>query len=221
MKVIPQKTKIYIIIVVVVTITLFTMWVINRHNNEKMYQEGIAEMFDESMESSYPLLINSAMAFYTRASLFEYNAKEANMYARDIEEFQEIFAQLNRPYSNSPDGQQVNYWIMQYEWFIPSIPYGRLSSGSDLRDKESRAFRKIEYARQSLNNWSEYEPDSLIHICQDVKVALSEAMRDIEKYRKPYQDINAWRNIGHEKSITLHQKYYSRKNWPFTFLNKK
>lgn len=218
MKRISKTTKIGTGVVMIVAISLFLMWAINRHNNEEMLNEGIAEMFDESMEASYPLLINSANAFYYRASKYEYNAQEAIRYAKNLDEFQEVFTQLNRQSSNSLESQQEGYWSMQYEWFIPSIPYGRLCYGSELRDKESRAFRKIEYARQSLRNWSNYEPDSLIHVCQDVKVALSEAMRDLEKYRRPYQDINAWRNIGPENSTALYERYNAQKNWPFTFL---
>ena len=220
MKKIKRPYLICIIAVLAIIAGVIAIWSINNYQNEKWYKEEYAKIFDESMEASYPLLANSANALYMKASVFERNAIEANRYARNTDEFKEIFTQLNRQFSNTNDGQQLSYWLMQYDWFIPSLPCGRIFNGSELRIKESRAVMRIEYSRQSLKKWEDFEPDSLIRECQDIKVILNEAIRDLDKYRSFNQDVNAWRNIGPEDCLNLYDKYKSRKNWPFTFLNK-
>ena len=220
MKKIKRPYIIGIFVVLVVIAILFVLWGINNYQNEKWYKEEYAKIFDESMEAFYPLIVNSANSLYLKASVFEHNAMEANRYARNKDDFDEIFTQLNRQFSNTQEGQQMGYWLLQYDWFIPSLPCGRIFNGSELRDKESRAVRKIEYSRRTLNKWDDFEPDSLIKECQDIKVILNEAVRDLDRYRTLNKEINAWRNIGPENSMELYNKYKSRKNWPFTFLNK-
>lgn len=212
-------TKIIIITLTVATTSLLVMWGVNKYKNEKMYEEGIAQLFDESMTASYPLLITSANTLFMQASLFENIAYEAQKYSANQGEFQDVFTQINNQFINTPDGRQLYVNLMQYESFIPSVAYGQLSVGSKLRDKESRAFRKIEYARQSLRNWETFKPDSLIAMTRDVRTSLSEAMRDIDRYRNPYQDADAWRNINANKSCRLHEQYNANRNWPFSLIN--
>ena len=214
----PKSYKIIVLAILALGVVLYSLWGINKYINEKMFEKGYAEIFDECMSASYPLLVNSANAFYVRANVFEQNAMEAMRYSRDKEEFDEIFTQLNSQFNNTRGGQQVSYWTMQYDFFITSVAFQYICYGSKLRDTESRAFRKIEYSRQTLKNWENFEPDSLIKECQDIKVVLSEAVRDLDNYRTTIHDVNSWRYIGNEKYFILHKKYKSRENWPFSIL---
>lgn len=205
-----------LIIIVLIGIVLFSLWKINNYQNEKMFEEGMAEIFDESLIASYPLIIKHASILQNRVKQFEVNAKEASMRSSNINEFQEMFVFLNRKYNNSNN----DYWEREYTLFNVSIPGNRVHNGTKLRKKASQAIDRIEWSNYALRKWEELDPDSFINLCHKIQVELSIAIRDLDDYRKPYQDINAWRNIGPENSYELHQKYYSRKNWPFTFLNK-
>ena len=216
MRALSRLEKAAMIIIIIVASVCFLMWSINNHCNEKIFEEKYAEIFDESLQASYPLLVQASTAFYEKSKQFEFNAIEASRYSRNTDEFQEYFVQLNRKCQNS----QRDYWEKEYSLFIVSLPGGRLFRGSDLRKKQSIAFRKIEWSRLMLNHWDKMDPDSLIKICHKVQVALSEAIQDIDDYRTPHQDINAWRNIGPEELYEINQEYKQRKNWPFTFLNK-
>lgn len=191
-----------------------------RNNAEKKFEEGWAELFDESMKASFPLLKAEAEILYTRASQFEKNAEIADRYSQNFEEYKEIFTQLNREASNTTDDKYANYLLHIYNnYFISSIPYGRLTCGSKLRKEETKAFWKIESTRQGLADWEEYKPQEFIKYCQNVKVKLMEALRDLYKYKykSNYYDENSWSNIGPQDSYNLHQEYYKKKNWPFTY----
>ena len=195
------------------------LWVINKYRNEKFLDEGEAILFDECMYASYPLIANYSNVLYEQASIFEYNAQQASAMSRDLDEFQENLINLNRPYINSR-----RYWFavsMEYRMFITSVPYSYLCINPKLRKKESAAFGKTIYSENTLKKWDEMEPDSLIHACQEIKVCLSEALRDLDRYRKPNQEITAWREISPNQGRDLYKKYNERKNWPFSFLNKK
>ena len=100
-KKLPKSYKITVLAILALGIVLFALWDINRYINEKMLEEGYAEIFDDSMEASYPLLVNSANAFYVRANVFEQNAIEAKRYSRNKEEFDEIFTQLNGQFNDT------------------------------------------------------------------------------------------------------------------------
>lgn len=219
MKAISKSTKIILALVLTVAVALFTMWAVNKHQNEKMYEEGIAKLFDESMEASYPLLKNTCQMFYMRAILYEKNAKIALSCTFSDEEFKEAFIYLNRLDFQSSDYEIILKGEVLYYNYLSSVPYDRLFAGSELREKESNAFRKIEIARQSLNNCVDIAPDSIIRMCNNVKEMVYSAFRDVERYSKPYQDINAWRDIKPDDMIELQRKHEARKNWPFTFLN--
>lgn len=217
MKSIFNLRNVLLAILSLIVIVIFSMWLVNKYNNEKMYEEGIAQIFDESMEASYPLLAQAANVYYDRYKQLEMNAKQANEMSRNIKEFQEEFVRLNRKSSIL----QSKKFDDDYSLFITSLAGGRLYNGSKLRKKASQAFLKIEWSRNALKNWDEMEPDSIVKICHKVQVALSTAILDLDEYRKPSQDINAWRYIGPEDSYELHQKYYARKNWPFTIFKSK
>ena len=73
----PKSYKIIVLAILALGVVLFSLWGINKYINEKMFEKGYAEIFDECMSASYPLLVNSANAFYVRANVFEQNAMEA------------------------------------------------------------------------------------------------------------------------------------------------
>lgn len=219
MRKIPKSYMFFTIILIVIIVTSFSLWGINKYQNEKWYEEEYAKIFDESMTASYPLLMNVANAFAVQATFLRENAIYAQRHSHNKEEFAEIFTQINRQRNNTQEDDWRSYWTTQYSHFRTSIPYGRLSNGSKLRETESRAFSKIEYTQHVFFNWYEYDPDSLIVAYQNIKILLNEAIRDLDKYRHSNQDVNAWRNIGPEDSYILYEKYTSRKNWPFLFLN--
>lgn len=205
-------------ILTIVIVALFAMWAINKYQNDKLLNDGEAQLFDKCMEASYPLLSNYSNVLYEKASMFEQNAQQASAYSRDMDEFQEILVNLNRPYINSRKD-----WFaieMEYRMFITSVPYGYLCIYPKYRKNEACAFGKILYAENKLKRWDEMEPDSLIRACKEIKVDLSEAIRDLDKYRKPYQEITAWREISPNDVADFYKEYNERKNWPFTFLNK-
>lgn len=200
---------------ITIVVLLLALWAVNNYQNEKKINEEYAEIFDRSMAASYLLLINYADILYEKATIFENNARRANSITNTKNEFQEIYTNLNRRYFESQTIHRYEYWDRQYNLFISSIPYGRLCNGSELREQESKAFYKIENSRQILSRWYELTPNEFIQMCQEIKVKLNEAKRDLEKYRNFNKGINEWKNIGPEDSYELHQKYNARKNWPF------
>lgn len=228
MKVTSKIAKIFFASVFIIALALFLIWEINREQNKKILAEANAIYFDECMEASYPVLTNVALALYYQAGIYENNAKEAKRYCYNYDTFVEKFTELNNQYLNHTDiGTFIFIWNEQYEQLWVSWTSTYLVAGSELREQESKAIVKIEGSRQrlrkleDLNSRSDITPDSIITECLEIKVAVSEAKRDIEKYRLPYQNADAWRKeVKPQKSKVLYEKYEARKNWPFTFLNK-
>lgn len=91
-----KRTFSLIIVVPLGVIILLAMWAINKYQNDRMLDEGYTELFDESMNASYPLIVSYANSLYERAYMFERNAEQASEYSKDIDEFQEILVKLNR-----------------------------------------------------------------------------------------------------------------------------
>lgn len=214
-----KKTRYIIIaIVLIVAISLLSMWAINNRNNERQYNEDIAIRFDESMVASYPLLTNVSNALYIRTNMLENNAKAAQ--SINPYDYEETFRQLNVQFGSTENGRFMSYWLMAYRQFMVSATYGYLERGGKLRENESRAFRKLLYAYYNPEDPLEMEYDSLISECNKVKVMIAESMRDLAKYHKPETAIDAWTKIDPMKYSHMHKRYQEQKNWPFNFFNK-
>lgn len=214
-----MSTKKKIIIATIIAlpvILLFSMWFVNKLQNEKHYAEDLAVRFDDAMKASYRMLAVTNSALYRKVEFLEQNATEAFKYYPS--EYIKAFQYLNE------EGVFTNdrLYIRDYMFSLPCYAGWTLRNGSGkLREKESRAVRQIEYARQTLNNPYDMEYVELVECLHDVKKALSESSIELAKYQIECGDFYEWRNFDDLKYRKIFQRYESRKNWPFTFLNRK
>ncbi len=202
-------------IITIVSTILFVLWSINNYQNEKQLNEDLAVRFDESMEATYPFLLKVSDALYMRTNMLENNATVAINTPYD--DYKETFRQLNSQYMDTENGHFMINWIMAFDAFYSSAVCGYLEGGGELRKKESKAFRKLLYAKENPSGALEMEYDSLIAECNKVKVALAESMRDLAKYNKPGTPLDASKDIDPSNYSYIFKRYYQRKNWPFNF----
>lgn len=215
-----MKKKIIIPIVIILPIVvLFLMWFVNKQQNERQYAEDLAVRFDDAMNASYKMLVLANEAYYQRADIWEHNATEAYKYYS--REYQEAFAEMNRQAFNTYKGLSITRAISTYEFFLSSAACSFLYKGGDLRENEMRAFGQILYAKQNPRDPLEMEYEELIETLHKVKNALSESMVALSKYKETSGNIDDWRNVSPMKYQYIHERYRSKKNWPFTFLNSK
>lgn len=214
-----MKKKIIAGVIILPIVVLFTMWFVNKQQNERQYAEDLAVRFDETMKASYPMLAITTTALYRRADIWEQNATEA--YKNYPREYKEAFQYLNGQSFNTYQGAYIMRDIEVYHFFLSSVGFNYLYYGGDLRKKESQAFGKILYAYQNPKDPLEMEYEELIESIHKVKDALSESTAELAKYKAGCGEYNDWRNVNPMNYQHIHKRYNSKKNWPFTFLNSK
>jgi len=214
-----MKKKIIAGVIILPFVVLFAMWFVNKQQNERQYAEDLAVRFDETMKASYPMLAITTTALYRRADIWEQNATEA--YKNYPREYKEALQYLNSQTFNTYQGAYIIRDIKVYSFFLSSVGFNYLLYGGDLRKKESQAFGKILYAYQNPKDPLEMEYEELIESLHKVKDALSESIAELAKYKASCGEYDDWRNVNPMKYQHIHERYNSKKNWPFTFLNSK
>jgi hypothetical protein len=214
-----MKKKIIAGVIILPFVVLFAMWFVNKQQNERQYAEDLAVRFDETMKASYPMLAITTTALYRRADIWEQNATEA--YKNYPREYKEALQYLNGQTFNTYQGAYIIRDIKVYSFFLSSVGFNYLLYGGDLRKKESQAFGKILYAYQNPKDPLEMEYEELIESLHKVKDALSESIAELVKYKASCGEYDDWRNVNPMKYQHIHERYNSKKNWPFTFLNSK
>ena len=214
-----MKKKIIAGVIILPFVVLFAMWFVNKQQNERQYAEDLAVRFDETMKASYPMLAITTTALYRRADIWEQNATEA--YKNYPREYKEALQYLNGQTFNTYQGAYIIRDIKVYSFFLSSVGFNYLLYGGDLRKKESQAFGKILYAYQNPKDPLEMEYEELIESLHKVKDALSESTAELAKYKTGCGEYDDWRHVNPTKYQHIHERYSSRKNWPFTFLNSK
>ena len=214
-----MKKKIIAGVIILPFVVLFAMWFVNKQQNERQYAEDLAVRFDETMKASYPMLAITTTALYRRADIWEQNATEA--YKNYPREYKEALQYLNGQTFNTYQGAYIIRDIKVYSFFLSSVGFNYLLYGGDLRKKESQAFGKILYAYQNPKDPLEMEYEELIESLHKVKDALSESTAELAKYKTGCGEYDDWRHVNPTKYQHIHERYNSKKNWPFTFLNSK
>lgn len=214
-----MKKKIIAGVIILPIVVLFAMWFVNKQQNERQYAEDLAVRFDETMKASYPMLTITTTALHRRADIWEQNATEA--YKNYSREYKEAFQYLNSQSFNTYQGAYIMRDIEVYRFFLSSVAFNYLYHGGDLREKESQAFNKILYAYQNPTDPLEMEYEELIESLHKVKDALSESTAELAKYKTGCGEYDDWRHVNPTKYQHIHERYNSKKNWPFTFLNSK
>ena len=214
-----MKKKIIAGVIILPIVVLFAMWFVNKQQNERQYAEDLAVRFDETMKASYPMLTITTTALHRRADIWEQNATEA--YKNYSREYKEAFQYLNSQSFNTYQGAYIMRDIEVYRFFLSSVAFNYLYHGGDLREKESQAFGKILYAYQNPKDPLEMEYEELIESLHKVKDALSESTAELAKYKTGCGEYDDWRHVNPTKYQHIHERYNSKKNWPFTFLNSK
>ena len=199
-------------------IVLFIIWHINNVQNEKQLNNDLASRFDQTMTESYPFVRNLSEALLLREQMFQDNATFVYRNLGYLDE--NNFRYLNTQYlNNTQQGQFLYYWISQEGTFISSLTYGFLQNGGELRKEESNAVVTINHLIRKPEDISEIEYDSLMIIIDKRKLLIHESINKLSRYSNN-GDVNAWRYPTYDDR-NIFKRYYSRKNWPFTFLNKK
>ena len=214
-----KKKKIIAIVIILPIVVLFLMWFVNKQQNERQYAEDLAVRFDETMKASCPMLAITTTALYRRAEMWEQNATEA--YKNYPHEYKEAFQYLNSQSSRTYQASRFFIDIETYKFFLSSASFDHLYHGGDLRKKESEAFCKILYAYQTPTDPLEIEYEELIAKLHKAKEALSESIEVLSKYKAGCGELNDWRHVSPMKYNYIFERYKSKKNWPFTFLNSK
>ncbi len=194
-------------------VIIFLLWFVNKRNNEKQLNLDLAVRFDRTMEACYPFLSKIAESSYYKTDFIEKNAIYAyNNYPYD---FVASFKQLNLKSWDSDGGKNVSYWLSKYSFFTACASYGHIEGHGNLREKEYEAFQKLIYASSCPNNIYEIDYDSLIYQCKLNKLRISEAMKDIDKYRNTKYDVDSWRWVDPLQYSYIYDRYYKNINWPF------
>lgn len=214
-----KKVLILVSLITIICLALLLLWVTNNNKNEKQLNEDLSVRFDETMSQTFPFLENVARALYYKVDILEQNATFAHDYYPN--DYIEAFRQLNIQSSNTEQGAFRDYWLRQYSLFLASAAYGHLEGAGELRKNECRAFMKLLYAYQNPRGALDMDYDSLLYECKDVKVAIQESLRDLEKYRSNSTDVNSWRYVDPLKYQNIFDRYYKNRNWPFNFHNKR
>jgi len=213
-----NKTRIVIAFVLFAAfLILFLMWFINKQQNEKQYNEDLANRFDQGMLISAPLLSNVADAMILNIQQLEKNATIAN-HLGQYNDFHDSFIELNQQSLGTPESRFISSYQAQFRMFITSRTYGFLAHGGKLREKESQAFMQLVYEISEFID-EDWDYDSLMIVLGQRKEKVLEAQKMISAYPNT-GDIDAWR-FPEFDDHQIFTRYYSRKNWPFTFLNKK
>ena len=213
------KKKIIIgTIIALPVIVLFSMWFVNKLQNEKQYAEDLAVQYDETMKVTYRMLTVTTSALYRKAEILEQNATKA--YKNYPFDYLEAFKYLNEQSFKTNNGACIIQDIEYYYWSRVSLAVGILQCGGNLRKKESQAVLKIEFAYQDLYNPYDMNYAELIDCLHNVKKSLSESLAELAKYQANSVGFDDWRFIDDWKYRDIFQRYESRKNWPFTFLNR-
>lgn len=193
-----QRKKSHTTIIVIaslatISIILFIMWFYNKKQNEKQFNESLAKRFDETMVQAYPAVNYCAQAIYIQKDYLERNAmiaKNQNPY-----NYQGTFKYLNR----QTRLDDIFYARQYINSFKTGLIYSILTSGGNLRKKETEAFVDIIYAIDKPEYPADMDPNSLIIKFNQIKIELTENLKTLSKYYVPGISMDAWRSVDDMK----------------------
>ena len=214
-----KAIRIIIWIIVPIVLVLLSIWTINNHINDKVFNEDKAALFDECMSASYIHILEIQESLLITIDVYEDVA-----YKTEMEHPINFKSAFNSAYykemENNPRAMNADMVLSINGAFMGSAVANYLNYGGTLREEESEAFRRF------ISAWCEIEhPDldsyeSFVERLEVLKGVLNEVMPTMKKSIKSYSnDKNSWREIDPMDKRYIWERYNARKNWPFNFSN--